>query len=59
MDGGERSWGPEAAGLGGGGTEPARPRQRYSGDLKVASSSSAEDGVPENPPPSQILPTLE
>ncbi|XP_040485821.1 uncharacterized protein C17orf107 homolog [Ursus maritimus] len=32
---------------------------RYSGDLKVASSSSAEDGVPENPPQSQILPTLE
>ncbi|XP_032695941.1 uncharacterized protein C17orf107 homolog isoform X2 [Lontra canadensis] len=33
--------------------------RRYSGDLKVASSSSAEDGGPENPPPSQPRPTLE
>ncbi|XP_044939161.1 uncharacterized protein C17orf107 homolog isoform X4 [Mustela putorius furo] len=32
---------------------------RYSGDLKVASSSSAEDRGPENPPPPQLRPTLE
>ncbi|XP_034502549.1 uncharacterized protein C17orf107 homolog [Ailuropoda melanoleuca] len=62
----ERRW-MEGRGVGGrrrrgsrgGGTEPARPRQRYSGDLKVVPSSSAEDGGPENPPPPQILPTLE
>ncbi|XP_014688120.1 uncharacterized protein C17orf107 homolog isoform X1 [Equus asinus] len=29
---------------------------RYSGDLKVASSSSAEDGEPENPPPPHPTP---
>ncbi|XP_014645109.1 PREDICTED: uncharacterized protein C17orf107 homolog [Ceratotherium simum simum] len=33
---------------------PGEPR--YSGDLKVASSSSAEDGGPENPPPSHPTP---